>query len=182
MRKFVGIVALIGLVGMFAYAQNVATDYNGPGTVNPIINHSSGVIAFPYDKLQRTRSINVSDGGVSVNRYSSTLNYYATLASYPTTFVPLQTNGNSLAAAYDAGCQIYQMIETTTAVSGQKAAKPAYCMFDRPIWTADAGVVNVFKADDGGYGISQCPSLTALATSPWPAFCFVQNGAAPAVP
>lgn len=154
--------AVVVLFALAVYAQSVATD-NGSKT---IINHSNGELVFPYDDLAFCRTS---------GNYSKCLNYYTARASYPTQFIPKQANGNSAAAAFDAGCQKYSLVEDAVK-TGRVAGRAMSCTISVPFTHLDAGVYTFFNETDGGYAVSQCPSIAALNTTAWLGYCIVQAG------
>lgn len=154
--KKIGIVA-VTLIAAVVFAQSLATDF---GSKTPV-NHSAGVVTFPFEKLQ----VGKTDGG-----YSRMINHYTTIATYPTTFVP------TITIFHDGGAECYKYtMANTSSIPGMDSTKPLYCHFTVPFASLDAGVLTIFKALDGGYGLSQCNKTTPVPADAWPAFCTVQN-------
>ncbi len=165
-------VALITCIAIAAFAQTLASDFGSKKT----INHSHGVITFPYDKLQQTKNVCGDAGdGVCVNKYAKTLTHYTTVAAYPTLFIP-----ETVVWDGGAGCAKHTLTEYPL-VTGRvaDAGRPIYCQFTTPYEALDAGVYTIFREIDGGFGLSQCAKVASVPSTPWPAFCTVQGGVKP---
>jgi hypothetical protein len=158
-------IAVLLVAAMTVYAQTMASDYAAHGN---IINHSNGVVTFPFNTLQRAKCATNADGGACLNKYSGAVSSYTVLAQYPVNF---QVNPLPV---FDGGCQQNDLIEVSP-VTARVAGKPFMCDIDVPFANLDAGTFQIFKNWDGGYGLSTCPYKIAIDTTPWPGFCTVFN-------
>lgn len=170
MKKYapLWLVACVLTYAAISYAQNVASDKGG----SDIINHNNGVMTFKIDKLNVTKCVANSDGGACLNVFGKAVNYFTTAALYPTKFTPETI-------VWDAGCQKHTLTMDTAISTGLTAGNPLHCIIDVPFQALDAGVFTVYRALDGGYGVSQCPANAAIPSTTWPAYCAIQNGRPP---
>ena len=170
MNKKIGgwMFAALFAVFLLGQSQNMATDFGA----KDVVNHSNGQIVFPLDKLINSRNVCGFDGGTACdNLYNKTVNYYTTVAAYPTMFVPT-------VATFDAGCNQIQLREYSP-ITGQVPNGALFCNIERPNTILDAGVFTIVANADGGYSVSQCPAYTNIGQTAFPAFCFEQLGARP---
>ncbi len=160
MKKIgIGLVVLLACFAGAAVVTGLATDNGGQ-----VMNHSQGQVIFPFSKLKTASS-------------AKTVPFYTTAAIWPTTFVPETI-------VWDAGLGCVKRTLTETPLTGtpsgfNSSATPLYCEITVPFESLDAGTHTIFRALDGGFGVSTCASAATVPATAWSALCHRQAGISP---